>query len=99
MTAVDLIEDIKSRIIAELLPEVKSTVDEMYKERIRCATLSAEEAADYIGVSKMTFYTMVKEKQIPSFPVGSLNSQRPQIRVRLSTLDRWMEDREKNNSV
>lgn len=79
----------------EIIPEAKRLVSDMYNERIKCATLSAEEAAEYIGVSKVTLYTMVREKQLPSFSVGSLSSQRPQIRLRLSSLDKWMEQQER----
>lgn len=94
MSTNDFVEELKTRIMNELLSEAKQMIDDLYKQRIQRATLSAEEAAEYIGVSKMTFYTMVREGQIPSIPVGSINSQRPQIRVRLSTLDGWMAKKE-----
>ncbi|MDQ0091619.1 excisionase family DNA binding protein [Paenibacillus anaericanus] len=94
MTTTDFIQDIKNTIMAEITNDAKVLVDQMYTDRIKRATLSAEEAAEYIGVSKITLYTMVREKQLPSFPVGSASSQRPQIRLRLSTLDKWMEQQE-----
>lgn len=99
MTTVDFIQSVKDSIVGELLPEAKKLVSDMYDERIKCATLSAEEAAEYIGVSKVTLYTMIREKQLPSFSVGSLSSQRPQIRLRLVSLDKWMEQQEQKSVV
>ncbi len=95
MTTVDFIEEIKQRLIQELQPVINGMVEEMYQTRISRATLTAEEAADYIGVSKPMLYTMVNEGQISCISVGSLNSQKPHYKFRLSTLDKWMDEREK----
>ncbi|WP_339211862.1 helix-turn-helix domain-containing protein [Paenibacillus sp. FSL L8-0333] len=97
MTANDLISEIKERLIAEIMPVAKKSADIQYADRIKKATLSADEAAEYIGISKTLLYTMAKEKRIPWFPVGVAGSQKPQMRFRLSALDSWMDDQEKMN--
>lgn len=99
MTANDLISEIKDRITQELLPIAKENVDRQYADRIKRATLSAEEAAEYIGISKTLLYAMAKDKSIPWFPIGVAGSQKPQMRFRLSALDRWMDEQERKNYV
>lgn len=95
LTAVDLIEDIKRRLVDELQPHIDTAVESKYKNRIARATLSTEEAANYLGVCKATLLTMVQEKQIACFYVGSLGSKKPTPKFRLSVLDQWMEDAER----
>lgn len=97
MTTTEFIEDIKNCIMAELLPLANRIVEEKYADRIKRATLSTEEAANYIGVSKTLLHEMAKRKEIPWFPVGVSGSAKPQRRFRLSSLDRWMDEQEKNN--
>lgn len=54
-------------------------------------TMTAREAADYLGVCKDTMYTMAKRGEIYHF--------RPRGRVmfRRSSLDRWMDEQEEQN--
>lgn len=99
MTATDFISEIRNHLIQEILPIAKESADLQYAERIKRATLSAEEAAEYLGISKTLLYAMAKEKSIPWFPVGVVGSQKPQMRFRLSALDRWMEEQEQKNYV
>ncbi|WP_258394741.1 helix-turn-helix domain-containing protein [Paenibacillus sp. MDMC362] len=99
MTTVDFIEDIKQKIVEELQPVINGMVEEMYQNRIKRATLTAEQAAEYIGVSKPLLYTMVNEGQISCIQAGSLNSQKPHYKFRLSTLDKWMDESEKMSLV
>ncbi|MNN82656.1 Helix-turn-helix domain protein [compost metagenome] len=72
-------------------------MNQKYEDRIKRATLSADEAAEYIGISKSLLYIMAKEKSIPWFPIGAAGSQKPQMRFRLSSLDRWMDEQERLN--
>lgn len=95
MTTNDFISDVRDRIIAELKPWVELQVETLYKKRIEKATLSIEEASEYIGISKTLLYEMAREKEIPCFGVGRVNSKKPTIKFRLSSLDKWMEEREK----
>lgn len=97
MTANDLIGEIKERLIAEILPVAKESAEKQYADRIKRATLSAEEASEYLGISKTLLYVMAKDKSIPWFPVGAAGSQKPQMRFRLSALDRWMDEQEQKN--
>ena len=97
MTTSEFIDEIKECIIAELLPAAQEVVKQRYEDRIKRATLSAEEAAEYIGISKTLLYSMAKAKSIPWFPIGAPGSQKPQMRFRLSSLDRWMDEQERLN--
>ncbi|OKP83285.1 hypothetical protein A3844_22790 [Paenibacillus helianthi] len=97
MTTNEFIDEIKNRILAQLLPVTQEIADQKYADRLKRATLSADEAAEYIGISKTLLYTMAKEKRIPWFPIGAAGSQKPQMRFRLSSLDRWMDDQERLN--
>ncbi|KUP23173.1 hypothetical protein AWJ19_22825 [Paenibacillus sp. DMB5] len=72
-------------------------MNERYADRIKRATLSAEEAAEYIGISKTLLYAMAKARSIPWFPVGAPGSRKPQMRFRLASLDRWMDEQERLN--
>lgn len=99
MTTVEFIEDIKKSIMAELTPLANQLVEQQYAERIKRATLSTEEAANYIGISKTLLHDMARKKEIPWFPVGATGSQKPQRRFRLSSLDRWMEEQESINYI
>ncbi|WP_342439990.1 helix-turn-helix domain-containing protein [Paenibacillus sp. FSL L8-0436] len=99
MTANDLISEIKDRIIQEILPVVKESADLQYADRIKRATLSTEEAAEYLGISKTLLHDMAKNKDIPWFPVGVSGSLKPQRRFRLAALDRWMDEQEQKNCV
>jgi len=94
MSTEDFIQQLKECILSDLQRSIQSEIDRLYKARISIATLSTEEAAEYIGVSKECLYTMVREKQIPHMHIGSAFSKKPNLRFRLSTLDSWMEERE-----
>ncbi|MBN6889938.1 excisionase family DNA binding protein [Cytobacillus horneckiae] len=54
-------------------------------------TLTAQEIAEYIGVSIDTIYTMVREKQIPHVRV------RRRIFFSIETIDSWMRDQEQKS--
>lgn len=95
MTTNEFIEDVRERIIAELTPWVENQVDSLYKRRIEKATLSLEEAAEYVGISKALMYEMAREKRIPCFGIGRAKSQKPSLKFRLSSLDKWMDEQEK----
>lgn len=94
MTTIDFIEEIKVRLVEEIKPWIEEQVSQMYSARIKKATLSIEEAVEYTGISQSTLYIMVKEGQIPSVKYGSQNAHKKQIRFRLSTLDKWMDEQE-----
>ncbi|MEK5058601.1 hypothetical protein BK126_03190 [Paenibacillus sp. FSL H7-0326] len=94
MTTVDFIEEIKGRLVEEIKPWIEEQVSEMYNARISKATVSIEEAAEYTGISQSTLYIMVKEEQIPTVKYGSKNASKKQIRFRLASLDKWMDEQE-----
>ncbi|MGM0903098.1 MAG: helix-turn-helix domain-containing protein [Bacillota bacterium] len=54
-------------------------------------TITAQEAADYIGVHIDTIYTMVRQKEIPHIRV------RRRILFKTDTLDAWMHEQEMNS--
>ena len=50
--------------------------------------LTVPEVAEYLHVSRVTIYRMLKQKSLPAFHVAS------QWRVRVDDLERWMRRRE-----
>lgn len=57
-------------------------------------TLDVEEAAQFLGIDTKTLYRLCTEKRIPHIRIGQLNSKRPRILFRQSTLDRWLREQE-----
>jgi len=55
-------------------------------------TMTAEETANYLGVSIDTIYRMVRQKQIPHIRV------RKRILFRVNSLDAWM-SRQENEAI
>lgn len=51
-------------------------------------TITAQEAANYLGVHVDTVYTMVRQRQIPNIRV------RRRILFSVETLDYWMKEKE-----
>jgi excisionase family DNA binding protein len=96
MSAADQI--FESLVEAATAEAVRRVMDRIQTVLRPDQTFSAQEAADYIGVSRKTIYTMCAEKQIPHIPAGSIRSNKPAYLFRQSTLDSWMLERE-NASV
>lgn len=97
MTTADFIGEVKNCLIAEIKPWIEEQVNELYRSRISKATLSVEETAEYIGVSTSMIYMMAKEKRLPAIKVGASTSMKPTLRFRLSAIDKWMDEQEKQS--
>lgn len=54
-------------------------------------TITAQEAADYIGVHIDTIYTMVRQKEIPHIRV------RRRILFKVESIDAWLHQQEINS--
>ncbi|MEK4921990.1 helix-turn-helix domain-containing protein [Cytobacillus sp. FSL R5-0569] len=54
-------------------------------------TITAQEAAEIIGIHIDTLYTMVRQKQIPHIKA------RARILFRVETLDAWMREQEQKS--
>ncbi|GEC89529.1 helix-turn-helix domain-containing protein [Brevibacillus brevis] len=62
--------------------------------------LTVNDAAEYLGVSMYTIYTMVREGSLKASRLGQLNSRKPTIRFKKSALDEWLDNggvREQNS--
>lgn len=94
MSTDDFMSEIKNQIYKELVESFKKDVEEIYAKRIQRATLTTEQAAEYIGVCKETLLTLVKEGRVPAVQINSINAKRPNYRFRLTTLDKFMENDE-----
>lgn len=57
-------------------------------------TMDVDEAAKFLGIDAKTVYRLCTEKRLPHIRLGQLNSKRPRILFRQSTLDRWMREQE-----
>ena len=56
-------------------------------------TMTVQEIADYLGVSRDIIYTLVRCKSIPHVKAGK------RILIRKDSVDQWMEQQEKQNMV
>ncbi|MGG4141840.1 helix-turn-helix domain-containing protein [Paenibacillus algorifonticola] len=54
--------------------------------------MNVKEAAPYIGASEYKLREMVREKLIPAYRIGN------RILFRKATLDKWIEQQERENS-
>lgn len=98
MATLDLLHDLKIALIEEVKPEIKKLIDEQFAVKVNTATLSASEAAKFLGVTEETIYCMVREKQLPHFYMGSISSRKPKIKFRLAALEQWILDQEEKNA-
>lgn len=57
-------------------------------QKQRRVTLTAQEAADYVGVSPWLIYELVKRREIPCVKAGG------KYLFRAETLIKWMEEKE-----
>lgn len=84
-------------LLKQILEAVKES-NELAKTQIKrqnCATLDANEAAEYLGISYFTLLEMVNDKnsdnRIPHFRIGGKSGR---LRFRIEALDLWMQNNE-----
>lgn len=64
----------------------------MYKteiEKVKRSTLTVSEVAEYLGVSKDTVYTMVREKKIVHFKIGR------RVLFKKDAIENWIQEQMK----
>lgn len=86
-------------LFAALVEEVAALAEKRVLEKLGIMagpdrTLDVDEAADYLGVDSKTIYQLCTEKRLPHIRLGRLNSKRPRVLFRQSTLDRWLREQE-----
>jgi excisionase family DNA binding protein len=86
-----LTKALKEEIRQEMRADIELLVTEAFATAKLNRTLGIPEAAEYIGVSEDTVRNMVNDSQIPYFRA------RGRIFFREASLDRWMEEQEKEN--
>lgn len=93
------IDTLYQSIVADVVAEVERRVlEQLQTVAVSDRRLDAQEAADYLKISRKTLYTMCKEKQIAHIPVGAKGSQKPNLIFRQSTLDAWLRQREEEST-
>ncbi|WP_411735032.1 helix-turn-helix domain-containing protein [Paenibacillus sp. M2] len=61
--------------------------------------LTVPEAARYLGMSEDTVRVLCREKKLPHYRAGGSTSTKAKILFRVETLDKWMDQQEKENCV
>jgi excisionase family DNA binding protein len=72
--------------------QVKQLIEEMLKNRVQCQTVTAKEAAVYVGVCQDTLMEEVRKGKVPHTKL------RGRYLFRLASLDRWMDEQEQANT-
>lgn len=90
---VDFFDSIKQQLVKEVMEEIRPAITVELDQR----RLNVAEAAQYTAMSEDTIYTLCREKKIPHYKVGSEHSRKPKIVFRVESLDRWMEQQERDN--
>lgn len=94
-TSADFFDDLAKKVAKLLLPEVISALkDTQFSED---KTLDADEAAEYLNISKITLYRMCAEKVIPHMKMGGMSTKRPRLLFSSNSLDQWKKEEEKRN--
>lgn len=89
-------------LYTSLVADITAEVERRVLERLQsCAVedkrLTAQEAADYLGVSRRTLYVLCAQKQIRHAAAGAIGSKKPALIFRQSTLDAWLRQREEES--
>lgn len=77
--------------------DIKKTIESRYEKEeseyapIQRTTLTTEEVAKYLGVSRDLVYKLCREKKIPHIKIGA------RIMFKISTIDKWLSDLEENS--
>lgn len=85
------------QLVAEVTERVTKDLEAKFVQSYQDRTLSSKEAAEYLGISPATLYTLCRQKQIRHIPAGSLTSKKPVFLFRQSVLDAWMRQREEES--
>lgn len=90
MNSNDLLDEISRRVLTNLQPYITDILsNQMSISQDR--TLDIPQAAEHLGISDKTLYTMCKQKKIPHRRLGS------RITFSLSSLDAWGREQERIN--
>jgi excisionase family DNA binding protein len=89
-------------LYTSLVADITAEVERRVLERLQSAPaedkrMNAQEAADYLGISRRTLYVLCSEKQIRYASAGAAGSTRPAYIFRQSTLDAWLRQREEES--
>lgn len=87
------------KLIDEIIEEAAAKAAKLVLEQLEGSqkpdrVLDVKEAAEQLGVSTKLIYQLCAEKVLPHIQAGSLNSSKPRILFRQSTLDRWLREQE-----
>lgn len=87
------------RLFAEIVEQAAEKAAKMVLEQLEGSqkpdrVLDVKEAAEQLGVSSKLVYQLCAEKVLPHIQAGGLNSSKPRILFRQSTLERWLKEQE-----
>lgn len=87
------------KLMDEIIEEAAAKAAKLVLEQLEGSqkpdrVLDVKEAAEQLGVSTKLIYQLCAEKVLPHIQAGSLNSSKPRILFRQSTLERWLREQE-----
>ncbi|MGC5773658.1 helix-turn-helix domain-containing protein [Paenibacillus pabuli] len=94
-TSSDFFEDLAKSVAKLLLPEVITALKSTPSSEDK--TFDADEAAEYLNISKITLYRMCTEKIIPHMKMGGKSTKRPRLLFSSNSLDMWKKEEEERN--
>jgi len=88
-----------NKLFEALVEEAAAAAEKRVMERLENMAvpdrvMDVKEAAEYLGICDKLIYRLCEEKVLPHIQAGQLNSKRPRILLRQSTLDRWLREQE-----
>ncbi len=94
----DLIDLLAEQVLERMMPLLAEKFASLAQNEPN-RSLSIEEAADYLLISKELLYKMCSEKLIPHTKLGVANSRRPRLIFSSHSLEIWRREEEKNNCI
>lgn len=87
------------KLMDEIIEEAAAKAAKLVLEQLEGTqkpdrVMDVKEAAQYLGISDKLIYQLCAEKVLPHVKAGGLNSNKPRILFRQSTLDRWLREQE-----
>lgn len=87
------------KLMDEIIEEAAAKAAKLVLEQLEGSqkpdrVMDVKEAAQYLGISDKLIYQLCAEKVLPHVKAGGLNSNKPRILFRQSTLDRWLREQE-----
>ncbi len=94
----DLIDLLTDQVLERLVPLMIERFPALVNNEPN-RSLSVEEAAEFLGISKDLLYKLCAEKSIPHTKLGVVNSKKPRMIFSSHSLETWRRQQEEINCI